>query len=83
MQRRAAAARVLDATSNALDVINVRTSKEAVTDYSPEALETIVSAFNDRVLQAIHQDPNGSLTQNFFQSLRHPGLLRTHLDLRD
>ena len=24
-----------------------------------------------------------SLTQNFFQSLKHLGLLRTHLDLRD
>ena len=24
-----------------------------------------------------------SLTQNFFQSLRHPGPLRTYLDLRD
>ena len=52
-QRRAAAARVLDATSNALDVMNAMTSKEAVTDYSPEAVEAILSAFNGRVLQAI------------------------------
>ena len=55
-QRRAAAAMVLDATSNALDVINAMTSKEAVTDYSPEAVEAILSAFNDRVLQAIHDE---------------------------
>ena len=32
------------------------TSKEAVTDYSPEAVEAILSAFNDRVLQAIHDE---------------------------
>ena len=31
-QRRAAASKVLDATSNALDVINAMTNKEAVTD---------------------------------------------------
>ena len=55
-QRRAAAARVLDATSNALDVINAMTSKETVTDYSPQAVEAIRSAFNDRVLQAIHDE---------------------------
>ena len=52
-QRRAAASKVLDATSNALDVINALTNKEAVTDYSPEAVEAILGAFNDRVLQAI------------------------------
>ena len=55
-QRKAAAARVLDATSNALDVINAMTSKEAVTDYSPEAVEAILSAFNNRVLQAIQDE---------------------------
>ena len=55
-QRRAAAARALDATSNALDVINAMTSKEAVTDHSPEAVEAILSAFNDRVLKAIHDE---------------------------
>ena len=49
-QRRGAAARVLDATSNALDVIIAMTSKEAVTDYSPEAVKAILSAFNDRSL---------------------------------
>ena len=32
------------------------TNKEAVTDYSPEAVEAILSAFNDRVLQAIHDE---------------------------
>ena len=47
---------MLDATSNALDVINAMTSKEAVTDYSPQAAEAILSAFNDRVLQAIHDE---------------------------
>ena len=52
----AAAARVLDATSNALDVIDAMTNKEAVTDYSPEAVEAILSAFNDRVLQAIQDE---------------------------
>ena len=55
-QRRAAAARVLDSTSNALDVINAMTSKEAETDYSGEAVEAIISAFNDRVLQAIYDE---------------------------
>ena len=55
-QRRAAAARVLNATSNALDVINAMTSKEAVTDYSPEAVEAILSPFHDRVLQAIQDE---------------------------
>ena len=55
-QRRAAAARVSDATSNTLDVINAMTSEEAVTDYSPEAVEAILSAFNDRVLQAIQDE---------------------------
>ena len=59
-QRRAAASKVLDATSNALDVINAMTNKEAVTDYSPEAVEAILGAFNDRVLQAI-QDRTGSM----------------------
>ena len=48
--------KVLDATSNALDVINAMTSKEAVTDYSPEAVEAILGAFNDRVLQAIQDE---------------------------
>ena len=51
-QRRAAAARVLDATSNALDVIDAMTNKGAATDYSPEAVAAILSAFNDRALQA-------------------------------
>ena len=55
-QRRAAASKVLDATSNALGVINTMTSKEAVTDYSPEAVEAILGAFNDRVLQAIQDE---------------------------
>ena len=55
-QRRAAAARVLDATSNALDGINAMTNKEAVTDYSPEAVEAILSACNDRVFQAIQHE---------------------------
>ena len=55
-QRRAAAARVLDATSTALDVVNAMTSKEAVTDYSPEAAEAILSAFNDRLLKAIQDE---------------------------
>ena len=32
------------------------TNKEAVTDYSPEAVEAILSAFNDRVLQAIQDE---------------------------
>ena len=45
---------------NALDVINAMTSKEAVTDYSLEAVEAILSAFNDRVLQAIHDEDNPS-----------------------
>ena len=39
-----------------MDVINAMTSKEAVTDYSPEAVEAILSAFNDRVLQAIQDE---------------------------
>ena len=52
-QRRAAASKVLDATSNALDVINAMTNKGAVTDYSPEAVEAILSAFSAPVLQAI------------------------------
>ena len=47
---------MLDATSNALDVINAMTSKEAVTDYSPEAVEAILSAFHDHVLQAIQDE---------------------------
>ena len=55
-QRRAAASKVLDATSNALDVINAMTNKEAVTDYSPEAVEAILGAFNDRVLKAIQDE---------------------------
>ena len=55
-QRRAAASKVLDATSNALDVINAMTNKEAVTDYSPESVEAILGAFNDRVLQAIQDE---------------------------
>ena len=55
-QRRTAASKVLDATSNALDVINAMTTKEAVTDYSPEAVEAILGAFNDRVLQAIQDE---------------------------
>ena len=55
-QRRAADSKVLDATSKALDVINAMTNKEAVTDYSPEAVEAILSAFNDRVLQAIQDE---------------------------
>ena len=32
------------------------TNKEAVTDYSPEAVEAILGAFNDRVLQAIQDE---------------------------
>ena len=32
------------------------TNKEAVTDYSPEAVETILGGFNDRVLQAIQDE---------------------------
>ena len=48
--------KVLDATSNALDVINAMPNKEAVTDYSPEAVEAILGAFNDRVLQAIQDE---------------------------
>ena len=55
-QRRAAASKVLDATSNALDVINAMTNKEAVTDYSPEAVEAILGAFNDLVLQATQDE---------------------------
>ena len=31
-------------------------NKEAVTDYSPEAVEAILGAFNDRVLQAIQDE---------------------------
>ena len=46
----------MDATSNALDAINAMTSKEAATDYSPGAVEAILSAFNDRVLQAIQDE---------------------------
>ena len=46
----------MDATSNALDVINAMNNKEAVTDYSPEAVEAIPGAFNDRVLQAIQDE---------------------------
>ena len=37
-------------------VINAMTSKEAVTDYSSEAVEAIHSAFNDRVLLAIQHE---------------------------
>ena len=51
-QRRATASKVLDATSNALDVINAMTKKEVVTDYSPKAVEAMLGV-NDRVLQAI------------------------------
>ena len=47
---------MLDATSKALYVINAMTSKEAVTDYSPEAVEAILSEFNGRVLQAIQDE---------------------------
>ena len=32
------------------------TSKEAVTDFSPEAVEAILSAFNDCALQAIQDE---------------------------
>ena len=39
-----------------LDVINAMTNKGAVTDYSPEAVEAILSAFNDCVLQAIQEE---------------------------
>ena len=35
---------------------NAVTTKEAVTDYSPEAVEAILSAFNDHVLQAIQDE---------------------------
>ena len=42
--------------TNALDVTNAMTNKEAVTDYSPEAVEAILSAFNGRVLQAIQDE---------------------------
>ena len=55
-QRRAAASKVLDATSNALEVLNAMTNKGAVTDYSPEAVEAVLSAFNDRVFQAIQDE---------------------------
>ena len=51
-QRRAAAARVIKCTEG----INAMMSKEAVTDYSPEAVEAILNAFNDRVLQAIQDE---------------------------
>ena len=61
-QRRAAATKVLDATSNALDVISAMTNKEAVTDYSPEAVEAILGAFNDRVLQAIQDEDRGMIS---------------------
>ena len=47
---------MLDATSTALGVITAMTSKAAVTDYSPDAVEAILSAFNDRVLQAIQDE---------------------------
>ena len=47
-----------------LDVIDAMTSKEAVTDFCPEAVEAILSAFNDRVLQAIHEE-EGSITSSF------------------
>ena len=47
-QRRAAAARVLDAASNCTGRY-----RGAVTDYSPDAVEAILSAFHDRVLQAM------------------------------
>ena len=52
-QRKAAASEVLQATGSALDVIRTMTNKEAVTDFSPEAVEVILSAFYDRVHQAI------------------------------
>ena len=48
-QRNAAAARVLD-------VFKAMTKKEAVTDYSPEAVETILSALSYRVLPAIQDE---------------------------
>ena len=51
-----AAFKFLETTSNALDVINAMTNTEAVTDYSPEAVEAILGAFNDRVLQAIQDE---------------------------
>ena len=35
---------------------NAMTNKGAATDYSPEAVEAILSAFNDRVLQAIQDE---------------------------
>ena len=44
---------------NARDVIDPRTNKEAVTDYSPEAVEAILSAFSDHVLQAIQDEEKG------------------------
>ena len=55
-QRKAAASRVLEATGSALDVINAMTSGEAVTDFSPGAVEAILSAVYDRVLQAMQDE---------------------------
>ena len=59
MRRKAAASQILEATGSALDVIHAMTKKEAVTDFTPEAVEAILSAFNDRVLQAIHDEEKG------------------------
>ena len=36
------------------------TNKGAVTDYSPEAVEAILGALNDRVLQAIQDEDSTS-----------------------
>ena len=36
--------------------INAITNKEAVIDFSPEAVEAILRAFNERVLQAIQDE---------------------------
>ena len=55
-QRKAAAAKVLEATGNALDVINAISNKEAVTDFNNDAVEAILSAFNDHVLKAINDE---------------------------
>ena len=78
-QRRAAASKVLDATSNALDVINAMTNKGAVTDYSPEAVEALLSAFTARVLQAIQDEDrvddiilHDHLREAIAKTMKHP-----------
>ena len=59
-QPKAPASKVLEATGSALNVINAVADQEAVADFSCDAVEAIIGAFNDRVLRAINADRSES-----------------------